>query len=435
MMSIPAFNGCSFGGGDDAPASNNGPQESISCMTSSGNAPTNIPVNASNLSALSGTNVVPVTFGAGSGLSQNVNIPYVSISLCNSAGGDCETINNILLDTGSFGLRVFKQALTSKLASDFYGTNPTTAECVQFGDGSSEWGPVVSAMLTIGSGGMTTTPVPIQIVDSTFGRIASGSSACGDSPDTEPVAFNGILGVGLFIHDCGDGTGEGLLCAEGSTLPNPNPGGGSYYQCSAGQCANHDLAQASQVQNPIAFLPAPYSNGFVLELPDVGNGGDSSSSAMGYAIFGIGTFANNTPANGAVSVYSTDASGSFQTTFSGQGLTSFLDTGSNGLFFPNVIVGFPLDSNSWAIPSGAQNCSAVNAGGSSQSYVPFQISNFDQLVSGNNIYFNDVGGDLGDIDLFDWGLPFFIGRNVYIGLDGKSATINGQSQAGPYWAY
>jgi hypothetical protein len=75
--------------------------------------------------------------------------------------------------------------------------------------------------------------------------------------------------------------------------------------------------------------------------------------------------------------------------------------------------------------------SAANQGasGSPSGSVPFQIGNFDSLISSSNNVFGDIGGE--QRGEFDWGLPFFFGRNVYIGLAGKSSGLG----SGPFWAY
>lgn len=68
----------------------------------------------------------------------------------------------------------------------------------------------------------------------------------------------------------------------------------------------------------------------------------------------------------------------------------------------------------------------------------FSIANADALFSSNggaNAAFNDLGGDSGtstSTDYFDFGMPFFYGRNVFVGINGQSGP-NGS--VGPYWAY
>jgi hypothetical protein len=61
--------------------------------------------------------------------------------------------------------------------------------------------------------------------------------------------------------------------------------------------------------------------------------------------------------------------------------------------------------------------------------VSFQIGNMSSLLQSSNKAFDDIGGSLpGE---FDWGLPFFFGRNVLVGLEGKGSSLG----TGPYWAY
>jgi hypothetical protein len=53
-------------------------------------------------------------------------------------------------------------------------------------------------------------------------------------------------------------------------------------------------------------------------------------------------------------------------------------------------------------------------------------------VTGNAAFF-DLGANLGSGTFFDWGLPFFLGRRVFVGIAGK--TISGVTESTPLWAY
>ncbi|HYA85901.1 MAG TPA: DUF3443 family protein, partial [Nitrospirota bacterium] len=101
------------------------------------------------------SNVLPVTVNGSlcsSITSSNyLNKPCVSITVCTPGSTTaCQTINDILLDTGSYGLRIFKQALTVNLTQVPSGSG-SLAACAQFADGSADWGPVEVAGVVLGN--------------------------------------------------------------------------------------------------------------------------------------------------------------------------------------------------------------------------------------------------------------------------------------------
>jgi len=336
------------------------------------------------------------------------NKPCVSVTICTPGTSTCQTVDDILLDTGSSGLRIFKQALTVSL-------NPSTAgsiaECIQYADGSSDWGPVQIASVVLGN--EPAVQVPIQVIDSTFGTLPPACSNADKIP--ADAGFNGILGVGLFAQDCGQ------ACSDSSD-------NGMYYVCDGSGCQQTAVPLSSQVQNLVALLPQD-NNGVIVELRDVPLGG--VPSVEGYLVLGIGTQTNNIPS--AVETYATDQSGEFTTIFNGTSKSSFIDTGSNGLFFPSTssLPACASPNSDWFCPSSTDKLSAVNAGspGSPSGTVSFDIGNFVKLTSSSNNVFADIGGN--EPDYFDWGLPFHFGRNIYVGLEGMASTLG----SGPYWAY
>jgi hypothetical protein len=73
----------------------------------------------------------------------------------------------------------------------------------------------------------------------------------------------------------------------------------------------------------------------------------------------------------------------------------------------------------------------VGANGTSGA-VSFSVANADDLFNANptaTVFVNLAGPN--SLAGFDWGLPFFFGRNVYTAIESKS-TPGG---TGPYWAF
>jgi hypothetical protein len=389
------------------------------------------PVSSANPSVIipTGDNVLTITVDgsecSAATLSQWPNKPCVSITICDPNNpGNCQTVNDILLDTGDYGVRIFQQTLTQPGLLTALGQNPVQVnslpvyECTEYGDGSSVWGPVRMANVVLA--GEPAVQVPIQVTGSTTPDVISGRRrACpGAFSGPTTALYNGSLGLGLFVQDCGE------TCATSSR-------NGNYFTCSGGTCTGTVVPVTSQVQNPVASLPVD-NNGVSLVLPSVPFGG--SPSATGYLMLGIGTQSNNSPSG--VVAYGANQSGNFTTVFNGASYESFIDSGSNGLFFTDRAIQTCSD---WYCPppppAPPLSLSATTTGsaGSPSSGVPFQIANYSTLTASSNNVFSNIGGPPPSLlsGFFDWGLPFFLGRNVYVGIEGTTSGLG----EGPYWAY
>jgi Protein of unknown function (DUF3443) len=183
------------------------------------------------------------------------------------------------------------------------------------------------------------------------------------------------------------------------------------------------------VQNPVALFSSD-TNGVLISLPAIGAGGAATQD--GSMIFGIGTRANNVLGN--TQVYTTDDLGNFTTVYNGNSYSnSFIDSGSNAIFFLSPgVSGIPECSSEpdFYCPANTLSLSAENVGANDASgMVSFNIANADQLFSTSNAAFNNLGGPSRGV--FDWGLPFFFGRNIFVAIEGQDTPAG----TGPYWAY
>jgi len=359
---------------------------------------------------------------------------FTSVTICVPGTSNCQTIPNVLVDTGSEGLRLLSSAVTLTLPTVNDNSNNVLQECVSFADGSYMWGPVESADIQMA--GEIGSSVPIQLVSSSpafpVPNSCTSSGAVNDN-NVATLGANGILGIGNFEQDCGS------ACTSSSTLPNPPP----YWLCPNSVCQATTVPTNYQLQNPVWTFPQD-NNGVLLSLPSIPDTG--ASSASGSLIFGIGTQSDN--ALGSAQVYTTDTSGNFQTTYNGTAYgQSFIDSGSDAIYFmDSSTLGIPDCTNysGWYCPGSSTSLSSVNYtvtntglnGTSSQ--LTFSVGNADFLFnynSGQNWAFNNLGGDSGtgtSSDYFDFGLPFFYGRNVFVGIENQTGP-NGV--VGPYWAY
>jgi hypothetical protein len=361
-------------------------------------------------------NMVGITLNAGP-THDAFNVPFVSVTVClPGQSANCQTIDGVEVDTGSSGLRLLSSALTIALPRQ---TNASGAvlECFPFQDGYT-WGPVATADVSIGS--EKASSVPIQIIGASDAPAAPAgcTSSGGASENTlDTLGANGILGVGIFRQDCGP------ACAfVGSSNP------GLYYACGSSGCSVTSESATQQLQNPVWMFPQD-NNGVLIQLPNVAPPGQVSAS--GLLFFGIGTQSNNPL--GSATVFTLDASGNMTTSFGSTRSPSFIDSGSNGLYFlDSATTQIPTcaDIKDFYCPPGTLSLSAGNLGANGRSNtVSFSIANADNFLNLPDSLLPQIGGPFAGY--FDWGLPFFYGRSVFTAIEGQS-TAGG---VGPYFAY
>ncbi|HEX7674021.1 MAG TPA: DUF3443 family protein [Bdellovibrio sp.] len=386
----------------------------VSCSGSGGS--TAIPFDdgtAAAAATMSGNNVVPLQIGS----SGTLNVPVATVTVCSLGNtSQCVTIPNILIDTGSSGLRVFSSFLTGlSLTQVTDGSGNSIARCVNFGDGTNQWGPVKKATVIIG--GETVSSVNIEVIDASYKTVPSHCNGAESSPSD----YNGILGVGTRDQDCGS--------SADCTQANNN---GWYFTCTSGSstCTDTGAALNLQVENPIALMDTTAnvdgiddSGGSSIILPSIPDSGVLSAS--GYLVFGIGTRSNNTPSNSA-KVLTTNSEGYFYTTYDGTSfIPSLLDSGSNAFFFPATSSSPNTCSGGWYCPDSTVTLNATHkayTGGASYS-TSFDVIDMRRAFVSNNSAYPSDGAE--EDSMFIWGLPYFYGRQVYTSIYGKTVTING----------
>jgi hypothetical protein len=328
------------------------------------------------------------------------------------------------VDTGSVGLRILgPPVLTLSLPAALATDGNSLVECTQF-VGAYSWGSIASADIQVA--GEKASSVPVQVIGSSAFAVPTACAGTGMAEDTV-AAFgaNGILGVGVFAQDCGPN------CAP------PNAGNTFYYSCTTAACIGIAVPLGAQVLNPISLFPVD-NNGSIIVLPTVADAG--AATVSGSLIFGIDTQSNN--ASGSETMLALDGNGDFTTTVDSETLSqSFIDSGTNGLFFydPNLQSSLCTASGftNFYCPASPQTLTATLTGAGTApatTTATFTIDNAQTLLTNNSsfaAFATDAGTYTSSTFSFDWGLPFFYGRRVATAIEGKTTTVG----TGPYVAF
>lgn len=375
------------------------------------------------------------------------NGAFASATICAPGSTtNCATVGGLLVDTGSTGLRVLQSAVTSLKLPGVNASNGSPAyDCVSFVDGTYMWGPVLQADVTLGA--EKASKLPVQIISTSTDVPSTCSNGSTLNANTRAaLGANGILGVGVEPTDCSYAGASACSPTSGLSSP-PYP---AYYTCSGTSCSPAFVDTTAQVTNPVVLFPTD-NNGVIVELPAVSG---TAATVSGSLVFGIGTESNNQlPGSASLFTLNCDV---FTTTFEGQayGITnfntcagpgSFIDSGSNGLYFPNAskIPTCPTntaagDLSSFYCPSSTDNLSATMEGADGTTKnVSFSVQNTETLFTTSSTESDAAFSGLAGVNPsgagFDWGLPFFYGVNLYSSIDGQAMPSG--APAAPWWAF
>ncbi|WP_070108145.1 DUF3443 domain-containing protein [Burkholderia plantarii] len=387
------------GGGDDGSSAGGSGQSTVGSNGSSSGSGSGSTSSGSGDTGSNGQ--VPIVVNAG--VQNVINMPSVSVKVCAPGTATCQTIDNVLLDTASYGLRLVGTAASGvlgNLPAQTASNGGALAECGQFVS-SFTWGSVRQADVTIG--GLTASALPVQIIgDLATSSVPTSCSNGGTSANTvEALGANGILGVGQAPFDCG------ISCVSSTTFSN-------YYSCpSGGTCAATTVALNAQVANPVARLPSN-NNGVSVQL-----NAPSGGTATGVLTLGVPSALPS-----GVTRLTTTTAGDLTGTFQGRAIsTAFFDTGSNAYFFDSTGgASLPTCSRntSFYCPTTNVNLTATLTDGSNNLSLAFTIANAQTLFNTGAFAIANLGGPFGQSSTLDFGLPHFFGRTVYFGIDQRS---------------
>ncbi len=365
---------------------------------------------------------------------------FTSVQVCVPGTSSCQTIDHVLVDTGSVGLRLLSSQAQGELSLPLPAVNDGTAalyECTQFADGYS-WGSVNSADVHLG--GETAGNVPIQIIGVNTAWIpntCSNNSINNTEEDNlNGLQANGILGIGVFTQDCG----------QNGCTPNP------YYDCTNTSCLVPTQVPVQQVSNPVSLL-AQDNNGVLIRLPGLTALGASTSS--GQMLLGVNTEADNTLASSAHVLQLDPAMGQLNPTASATGLgnssgngngifsTAYTDSGTSVYEFGQTYSALPACASS--SPGTGFSCPAQTVtstvtltgyGSSISAQTQVLLANASTLfVNANYAAFNDLVAPGPNDQTMVLGLPFFFGRDIASVISGSPLTQAGQTYIGPLIAF
>jgi hypothetical protein len=412
--------------------------------------------NPVNLEFLSGPNVMNISINGSTcgnvlnssslNLTPTLNSLCASVTICDTNASNCQKISGLRIDTVHAGLRIFKSAINSSTLTALTPVQVSSKNLAILENLSSTdilWGSIYQAKITLG-GQTTPNLTTLQIIDN--GTLSTGSdqSAAGSSllttlnSITSPASnftlitapndtytYNGILGIGPEQYRC-------INNASCLTDTNNN----RYFACETTNhtCTSTTATYAQQLINPIMAL-SENNNGAIISLPSTAPGG--SSSKNGYLILGIDTQSNNT-STGMTAFSCSNYYSELTTSLQGTIFSSsrFQTLNNQNLIASNI----PASPNSpnYYMPYSVQTLKGSILG--TNSHLDFQIYIGNSLIIATNYQNYATLSVFSEFAMYNnkstgydaiYGLPFFLGRNVFIGFENSRSNLG----SGKYYAF
>ncbi len=329
------------------------------------------------------------------------NRMVVSVTVCEPGTERCNTVDDVMVDTGSTGLRLEASAVPTwlRLPPSLGPGGKPLAECLRFVHDTA-WGSLHRADVRLGR--MTARDLPLQVIDDQDG---AQPPACPHS-DVRPTS-NGTLGVSQHLFDC-QGT-----CEQRAEAPGVFVRDGTGWSPIAGT-----VEPAYRLPNPVSYLPG-HDNGIVIDLPSPPAGG--AREVVGTLTFGVTGIADDSV--GTAGILHLDAAGRFTTVLGGRSYpASYIDSGTETYVLRDDDLPRCRDM-SWAYCVEPRRILDAEMVGSDGRMVPTRFGVGD--YQGTRERHAGASNDIAEVAeprsaTFVWGAPFFLGRRIALVIEGKS---------------
>ncbi len=337
------------------------------------------------------------------------NVPYITVKICKPGVVPvnteyCQVIDHVMIDTGSFGLKINQSALSG----DFTSSLPTLNDihnnpvytCAQYGSGYM-FGSDNYADIYIS--GEKSSNMPIQIInDGNQSNLPIQCTSTGKFNNLANYGAKAILGINPSVYLSND-------FFDNFTYTN------GQYQLIMG---SSDIIESINV-NPIIGFKTD-NNGMIFNLPPAAS--NQNVNLYGTITFGLNTQANNII--NATKVISNTTGGQFYaqniSPTEGEITEAIIDTGTNGFMFNSDLrlcqrsnIYCPNTPTSWVTQAFGVNSllSPIN--------ITQQISN----SQGKNQIAPFMGMARPNSQGIIYGMPFLFGKTIFMSFESTQTAL------------